>query len=152
MLGERLGRGKKQMSRPVKCCVTTVHTSCSHARTPLLRIRFEELSKKTHQILSPPMGLLPFSFLWSCETVGEDRETQLKILLTVQLCSLPTPQSHIQLQVFSQQRRVCELRPFATLTSRSDLWRSCFNMNNRSWGRVFKILWLNTLLQPLKKR
>lgn len=65
----KAGKSKETNVKTCKMlCNHSTYIMC-HASEPLLRIGFEELSKKTHQILSPPMGLLPFSFLWSCETV-----------------------------------------------------------------------------------
>lgn len=138
MLGERLGKGKKQMSRYLweMLCNRNTHITC--------RVGAQKCFDTPNS--SAPNGTIVFPEAVKPYHRWSPRNTIKNSALSSTMSSSHPPVSpkNIQLQGFSQQRRVWDLWPLATLTSRSDLWRSRFNKNNRSWGRVFKILWLKT--------
>lgn len=127
----------------VKCCVTAKHTSCA---TPVLRNVFWRTFLEDTPNSSAPNGTIGFPGAVKQYHRWSQRNTIINRAPSSTLSSShpPVAPKNIQLQGFSQQRRVCDLWPLATLTSRSDLWRNRLNKNNCSWGRDFKVLWPNT--------
>lgn len=88
MLGERLGRGKKQMSRSFYEMLYNFNTHIT------CHVGAQKCVMKNFLRRHTPNGttVLAFLRLWN-STIGEVRETPLQIVLHLQLCPLPTPQS-----------------------------------------------------------